>query len=106
MEKLSLLEFKNRCIDLSFGTFIFATDNQIGGGNSDIIRSEFLFKNMIITFNPNTIFLRDKTNFLQLNKIKTINLHEEYCPLGQIFTVVCGNPNDNLNDKKFTFIAR
>lgn len=106
MEKLSLLEFKNRCNDFCFRTFIFSTDNQSPKSIDSTVRSELTFKDMTITFNPNTICLRNKHNFLQLNKVKAVNLHKKSCPLGKVFTIICGDLNSNLHDRKYTLVAR
>ena len=107
MKKLSLSEFRDYCGALSYGKIIFSTDNNQSWNSVDsTISTELEFNNMLITFNPNVIYLKDRNNSMRFKKVKAIKLHEEDCILGKVFTVVCGDLHTKSNDKEYTLIAQ
>lgn len=106
MKKLSLLEFRDYCNSLSASTFIFSTDNQQWRGVDDNVSMDLVFHKMIITFSPNTIFFKDHRNSLRLDKVKAIKMRDSQCPLGEIFTVVCGDLIGQTHDKEYTLVAQ
>ena len=106
MKKLSLPEFRDYCDTLSFRTIILSTVNQSWHSVDSTYSASLEFNQIIISFNPNIIYLRDKRNSLQLNKVKTIKLSEDKCLLGKVFTVVCGDLQSKFNDVEYTLIAQ
>lgn len=106
MKNLSLSEFRDYCGALSYGKIIFSADNQPWNSVDSLISAELEFNNMLITFNPNVIYLKDRRNSMRFKKVKAIKLHEEDCILGKVFTVVCGDTHTKLNDKEYTLIAQ
>ena len=106
MKKLSLSEFRDYCGSLSYGKIIFSTDNQSWNSVDSTISTELEFNNMLITFNPNMIYLKDRKISIRFKKVKAVKLHEENSILGKVFTVVCGDLHTKLNDKEYTLIAQ
>ena len=106
MKKLSLSEFRDYCGALSYGKIIFSTDNQSWNSIDSTVSTKLEFNNMLITFNPNVIYLKDNKNSMRFKKVKSIKIHEEDSILGKVFTVVCGDLHTKLNDKEYTLIAQ
>ena len=106
MEKLSLPEFRAQFNPALFHTILFSTANQSWNSVDSTIKTDLRFSTMLITLNPNIIYLKDGRNSLQLNRVKSISIPDERSMLGHTFIVVCGNKNDKLNDAKYTLIAR
>ncbi len=105
MKKLSLSEFKGYYGAHSFDKIIFTSANQSWNSIDSTSSVELVFKKMIVTFNPNIIYLKGGENTLRLNRVKAIRLHDDDCLLGKVFTVVCGDSKNNFNDKEYTLIA-
>lgn len=91
---ISLSEFRDLCKSSSFNHFIFSTDNQFSKFINHPMRMNFVFNKLTITFNPDTIFLQDQLGTIQFNRVKHIEVHNEECILGRIFTIVCGESID------------
>ena len=106
MKKLSLSEFREYFNALSLNKIIVSTENQSWNSVDSTISVCFEFKKMVITFNPNIIYLNNGENFMQLNKVKLVKLSEAPCLLGKIFTVVCGDSSGKLKDTEYTLIAQ
>lgn len=106
IKSLSMTEFKNVCEQLSFNDYVFVSENQEWSKISHSAKVKLCFTNMITMLNPNTIWFKDSDSFLQLGMVKKINMTEEDTILGTIFTIICGNPKDKLNDISYTIIAR
>ncbi len=104
MEVLSMLKFKEMCEKISPATFIFDTENQPNGMNSDW---KFVgrFSSIIFTLNPNRICLKNENCSLCLNRVKSIRFHNEMDAVGHIFSIICGNMHDNEQDITCTIIA-
>lgn len=105
MQKLSVWEFKEYCDNLSPRRYIFNSENQEWSRVEDTIRIKVEFGNMIISFNPNTIYLKSKNDFISLERVKYVKLSEKSL-LGEVFTIVCGNSLNSLSDKSYTIIAQ
>ena len=106
MKKLSLPEFRDYCKTHLFNSIIFATSNQSWSSVDYPIAVGLEFSNMVISFNPNIIYLKDRGNSMQFNKIKEVKLDENKCALGTIFTLVCGNYSDAKADAEYTLIGQ
>ena len=107
MKKLSLLEFKDYVSCMSMNTFIFSTDNQQWHNIDSTISLELCFKEMFITFSPNSIFFTGSRNTsLRLDRVKAVKIQGTQCALGLVFTVVCGEMNTKEQDKEYTLIGR
>lgn len=106
MKKLSLPEFRDYCNTHLFNTIIFATSNQSWHSVDYSVAAGLEFNRMIISFNPNIIYLKDKKNSMQFNKIKAVKLDEGECALGTIFTLVCGDSRSKSNDTEYTLVGR
>ena len=105
MKKLSLPEFKDYCCAHTFDKIIYSSVNQVWYSIDTTISANFVFNNMIMTFNPNIIHLKSEENSLSLKKVKVIRLHDEESLLGKVFTVVCGDSFCSNNNKEYTLIA-
>lgn len=106
MKKLSLSEFRDYCNTHLFNTIIFATSNQSWHYVDYPVAAGLEFSRMTISFNPNIIYLKDKKNSIQFNKIKEVKLDDAKCVLGTIFTLVCGDSKSKSNDIEYTLIGR
>lgn len=105
MQKLSLSEFRDYCGTHQFDRIIYSSSNQTQRNIDDITSLNFVFNRMIMTFNPNIIYLKNGENSLRLNKVKAIRLSEEESLLGKVFTVICGDSFSENDDKEYTLIA-
>ena len=105
MKKLSLPEFKDYCLEHSFQTFIFATANQSWNETNAIISVELKFNSIVTTFNPNTIYLRERHNTLKISQISYVYVHKP-CMLGDVFTIVCDNSHMPECSSKYKLICR
>ena len=106
MQNLSVREFKSLCDSISPKQFIFSSENQDWNKVEHNIRVKTTYTIMMIGFNPNTICLKNSTDYLCLDRVKGIKLNDERSMLGMIFTVICGDSGNNLNDIGYTIIAR
>lgn len=106
MQNLSIQEFKKVCDALSPTQFIFSSENQSWHQVEHTIRAKLTFTIMMIAFNPNTICLKNHTDSLCLNRVKSIKINDEKSMLGTIFTVICGDSGSNSKDVAYTIIAR
>lgn len=107
MKKLSLPEFRDYCNTHLFHSIIFATSNQSWKSFDSTMTIGYSFSRMIISFNPNVIYLKDKGNSMQFNRIKEVKLNEKKCALGTIFTLVCGNSSGNkTEDMEYTLVGQ
>lgn len=106
MKKLSLPEFRDYCNSHLFNSIIFTTSNQSWHSFDCQVTTGLEFSKMIISFNPNIIYLKDKRNSMQFNKIKEVKLDEGKCALGTIFTLVCGNSNNKADDVEYTLVGQ
>lgn len=104
MQNLSVREFKNVCDTLSPKQFIFLSENQDWSRVDHTIKVKLTFKIMMIAFNPNAICLQSSTDYLCLDRVKSIKMNESI--LGLVFTVICGDSGSNSNDVAYTIIAR
>lgn len=103
---LSVREFKEVCDALSLKQFIFSTENQAWNKVEHTIKAELTFTVMVIAFNPNAIFLKNSTNYLCFDRVKSIKMSDEKSLLGAVFTIICGDSGNNSNDVTYTIIAR
>lgn len=106
MKKLSLPEFKDYCCSHTFDKIIYSSVNQVWYSIDNAISADFVFDKMIMTFNPNIIYLKSEDNSLSLKKVKAVKLHEDESLLGKVFTVVCGDSFSQNNNKEYTLVAR
>lgn len=107
MKNLSLLEFQDYVNCTKMDTFIFSTDNQEWDNIDSTISFNMIFKEMIITFYPNIVFFKgDNRDSLRLSRVKAVKMETTPCALGKVFTVVCGKPNTEEQDKEYTLIGR
>lgn len=106
MENLSVREFKKVCDALSPKQFIFSSENQFWDKVEHTAKVKLTFTIMLIAFNPNAICLKNKDDFLRLDRVKSIKMSDEKSILGAVFTIICGDLSNNLNDVAYTIIAR
>lgn len=106
MQNLSVREFKNMCDTLSPKQFIFLSENQPWNKVEHTIKVKLTFKIMLIAFNPNAICFKNSDDFICLDRVKRIKMSDEKSMLGTIFTIICGDLNNNFNDVSYTIIAR
>lgn len=105
MRRISLPEFRDYFGEYPFERIIYSSDNQIQHSIDATISANFVFNSMIMTFNPNIIYLKSGENSLRLNKVKAVRLSDEESLLGKVFIVVCGDSFNKNNDKEYTLIA-
>lgn len=106
MVKLSVREFEKLCDVLSPREFVFFSENQSWNMMEHTLKVKLTFKIMLIAFNPNTICFKNHTDFLRLDRVKCVKMMSDTSMLGSIFTIICGDSNDNINDVAYTIIAR
>lgn len=107
MKKLSLLEFKEHINDIHVNTFIFSMGNQRWKSIEDTVNLELVFKEIIITFSPNTVFFTDGKNTMSFCSVKSVKISDKPCPLGEVFTLVCGSGfSEDIHNREYTLIAR
>jgi len=107
MGKLSLAEFRSRLNSTpSNKLFVFSANNQKWHNTESTLGLELVFEKIVITFCPNTIFLSDKANnSMKFSRVRAV-VEDEPCPLGNVFTVVCGNKDSEGGEKEYTIIVR
>lgn len=107
MENLSVREFMKVCDSLSPKQFIFSSENQAWNKVEHTIKMKLTFTMMLIALNPNVIFLKnDENNFLYLDRVKIVKTSDEDSVLGDVFTIICGDSANSLNDVEYTIIVR
>lgn len=99
-------EFKDVCDSISPKQFIFCSDNQMWNRVEHTINVKLTFTIMMIAFNPNSICFKNSTDFLCLDRVKSIKIDSDSSALGLVFTVVCGDNKSSTNDISYTIIAR
>ena len=103
MIQLSLPEFRDYYDVSDFQTIIFSTDNQ--ATTNSLIDLDLKFNQMTILLNPNAIYLVNNRNSMRINQVKSIKIQDE-CLLGNVFTVVCDDLDNNRRNNEYTLIAR
>lgn len=105
MQKLTLPEFRDYINTVSYCKFIFNTSNQNWDLIDSSIAGKFEFSTMLITFNPNIIYLKDGKNQLQIKKIKSVVIQDDKV-LGDKITFACDDSTYQGGIKEYTLIAQ
>ena len=106
MKNLSVREFKKVCDALSPKQFIFYSENQSWDKVEHTIKVKLTFTIMLIAFNPNAICFKNKDDFFHMDGVKSIKMSDEKSILGAVFTIICGDLDNDSNDVAYTIIAR
>ena len=106
MEILSVREFKNVCDALSLKKFIFYSENQSWDRVENTIKIRLTFTTVLVAFNPNAICLKSEENSICFDRVKSVRMLDNESGLGVVFTIICGDSGNNLNDVSYTIIAR
>lgn len=106
MQNLSMQEFK-KMFELSPSSeFIFSSENQSWNIKESALSAKLTFTAMVVVFNPNTIYFKNSTDCICFNRVKRVDVSDNKSILGTVFTIVCGDHDNNFNDTKYTMIAR
>lgn len=106
MSNLSVREFKEVCDTLSAKQFIFSSENQPWNRVEHTIKAKLTFTIMLIALNPNSICFKNNDNTLYLERVKGVVMSDEKSVLGEVFTIICGDSVNDLNDVSYTIIVR
>ena len=103
---MSVGELKRYYEGRSVRRILFCTENQSWDKVEHTAKVKLTFTIMLIAFNPNAICLKNKDDFLRLDRVKSIKMSDEKSMLGAVFTIICGDLGNNSNDVAYTIIAR
>ena len=103
MRKISVTEFKKISDEITFAIFIFDSENQ--PTNDGIVKIVERYDEMVTMLNPNRICFKNKTGVLCLNQVKYILHHNDTDRYGHVFSIVCGNLNDDDNNKTYVIMV-
>lgn len=106
MKNLSVREFKDLCSSLSPQQFIFSTENQSWNDTKYSVKMKKTFTRMLVALSPNAICFKNQDDYMCFDRVKFVKVCKEKSILGMIFTIVCGELNNNSNDISYTLIAR
>lgn len=104
MKNLTLTGFIRTCDRLSLEKFIFDTDNQTDGGINDL-KMMLFFSKVIVSLAPNCICFQGDGGVLRLDRVKSIQYDEGSDIPDLIFRIVCGNLEDDKDDKTYVITA-
>lgn len=104
MQRLSVLEFKSFCEEMSQHCFIFDSVNQDWSTIDETMKIKQNYDKVKISFNPNTIYLYSSFGKLIFERVKYIEIGEPSL-LGIVFNIVCGDFLTNKNNKSYTIIV-
>lgn len=91
---MTLSQFSHYVREIDFGKILFVADNQCLTFSGDFcpLHFELKFTNMVITLNPNMIYLCDSNgNRLWLDLIRNISVEDHV--LGIVVRIVCDDPS-------------
>ena len=106
MQNLSVREFKEVCDTLSPKQFIFSSENQNWNKVEYTMSMKLTFTVMMIAYNPNSICFKNGTDYICLDRVKSIKKNDEISMIGGVFTIICGDFSNSSNDVAYTIIAR
>jgi len=102
MERLSLTEFKDYCVEHKIKNFTYNTNNQKWYDKyTEFMIIDLNFTEAGISLNPNILYFKKENSVMRLNCVKCIYVTEETETESKVFSVVCGMDTD----KKIVFIG-
>lgn len=102
---LSVSEFGQLCKELKPSCYVFATENQPWNNTHSTLKATARYKIVMISLNPNCISFKSDTACLCFERVKRVLINLENIGIGTIFTIVCGDKKNSLNDVSYTLIA-
>lgn len=105
MQVLSVAEFGRFCEEISPNCYVFSTDNQPWKTPKSPLKVVARYKIMVTTLHPNSICFKNESSCICFDRVKCVRVNPESCPVGTVFTIVCGDKNSALDDVLYTFIA-
>lgn len=104
MQMLSMTGFRKVCEEIAPASFIFDTENQPGGANKDA-KMIMRYSDVVFMLNPNRICFRNEMGTLCLNRVKSVRYHDASDMVGDVFSIVCGNSQNENADISYTIVA-
>lgn len=104
MQMLSMTGFRKVCEEIAPASFIFDTENQPSGANKDV-KIVTRYSEVVFMLNPNRICFKNETGTLCFNRVKSIRYLDDQETVGEIFSIVCGNAQNENTDISYTIIA-
>lgn len=106
--KLSIMEFKEYCDNISSQCYVFDTYNQAWKSDVTTMSMAFRFDGMIISCNPNRIcftlgekdFFGKFLNYLRLERVKYV-VYKEQIAESHVFSIVCGGWSDDSDEHEY-----
>lgn len=104
MQMLSMTGFRKKCEEIAPASFIFDTENQPGGVNKDA-KMVTRYSDVVFMLNPNRICFKNEAGTLCFNRVKSIRYHDDPDTVGEVFSIVCGNTQNENTDVSYNIIA-
>lgn len=98
---LSMREFEKLCDKLSPKSFKIVYDRQSWRDFEENVRFELSFSVMLVAYNPNAICFKEGNNYVQLERVKRIEVSSESAQKNLVATIVCGGYGDMNNDTEY-----
>lgn len=106
MKKMSLKDFSDYVLDGLEHEYTYSTDNQQKCNTPISMMFSLSFNQILITYLPNVICLKNTTGCLLLKKVKYIIQNNKKLDSCKIFNIVCGDRNNDENDVVHTLLVR
>lgn len=103
---LSVREFKEMCDTMSPSRFIFSSENQLRNEAKHLISIQITFSVMLIAFNPNAVCFKNSQGNLCLDRVKYVRKENDGSTIGTIFTIICGDFDNEKDDEYYTIVVR
>lgn len=104
MQMLSMTGFRKVCEEIAPVSFIFDTENQPNGVNKDA-KMVMRYSDVIFMMNPNRICFKNEMGTLCFNRVKSIRYYDGQDAVGETFSIICGNLQNENADVSYTIIA-
>ena len=102
MRVLSVSGFSKWQEEAGIKEFIFDSDNN-SGTMWERLHISMRFPCAVVSRSSNRIAFKNKAGCLCLDRVKEVDLHDEYDCVGTVFDIVCKNPESG--DISWRFIA-
>ena len=105
MQILSVSEFGMFCKELNPSCYVFATENQPWNTVHSTIKAVARYKIMVTSLSPDCISFKGDVSCICFERVKRVLVNPENPGIGTVFTIVCGDKKNSLNDVSYTLIA-
>ena len=102
---LSLSEFRTFCGEICPREYIYDTANQPRENVDGTLNVSARYHTMLISMHPNAICFKNDSSFICFEDVKKVRIELESDQIGTVFTILCGNTDNDACSKSYRILA-